>query len=255
MGAGFSPLDEELAWLPGTLSPRLVESLVRLGTWMPFERGPAALAFFTGVRASAETARRLTETAGAALGAIEDAAVCRLEADLPAAPAGPPVQQLSADGAMVPLVGGEWAEVKTLAIGAVTSRPGDDGGLVSHTTDLSYFSRRADAETFGRLATVETPRRGTETAGVVCAVMAGAEWLQPCTDLHRPDAVRILDFPHAAGYVGAAAQAVWGAGTATASAWLGEQLHALRHGDPDAVIAAVAALPAEAAALRDEAVS
>ena len=45
------------------------------------------------------------------------------------------------------------------------------GELEVHTTALSYFSRLADHETFGRLATVETHRRGTETAGVVCAVV------------------------------------------------------------------------------------
>lgn len=41
--------------------------------------------------------------------------------------AGPAVQQVSVDGAMVPLVGGEWAEVKTLAIGTVQV---DSGGEV-----------------------------------------------------------------------------------------------------------------------------
>ncbi len=31
---GFFPLDEELSLLPGPLTPRLVEDLVHLGTWM-----------------------------------------------------------------------------------------------------------------------------------------------------------------------------------------------------------------------------
>jgi len=116
-GRAFSPLDEELELGAGTLSPRLVESVVRLGTWMPFERVPAALAFFTGVPSGIETARRLTETAGTALVAAETAAVARLERELPPVPAGPALQQLSVDGAMVPLVGGTWTEVKTVAIG------------------------------------------------------------------------------------------------------------------------------------------
>jgi hypothetical protein len=30
---------------------------------------------------------------------------------------------------------------------------------------------------------------------------AGAEWIQGFVDLHRPDAVRNLGFPHALGYV------------------------------------------------------
>jgi hypothetical protein len=40
---------------------------------------------------------------------------------------------------------------------------------------VSYFSRLTDVESFGRLALVETHRRGTETAQTVCAVSDGAE--------------------------------------------------------------------------------
>lgn len=253
---GFPPLDEALALLPGQFAPRVVEGIVRLGVWMPFERVPDVLAFFMGVTVSAETVRRLTEQAGAAQVAIETARVEALEADLPAAPIGPAVQQLSVDGAMVPLVRGEWAEVKMLAIGEVTRTP---TGAVQ-TTALSYFSRLSDAQQFTRWARLETERRGTETAGIVCAVSDGAEWLQHFVDHHRPDAVRILDFPHAAQRVCAAAQAVWGAGTAATSSWLDDQLHRLKHGDPARVLAALRALPVadapsptEAAMTRDDA--
>jgi hypothetical protein len=113
---------------------------------------------------------------------------------------------------MVPLQHGEWAEVKTFALGIVSPPVQERGEWVVHTEELSYFSRLADAETFGRLALVETHRRGTETATTVCAVKDGAVWIQGCVDLHRPDAVRILDFPPALGYVAQAGQAVYGEG-------------------------------------------
>lgn len=248
MGTVFSPLDEELALLPGSLSPRLVESIARLGTWMPFERVPDALAFFAGVGVSTETVRRLTERMGMAVVAVEDAGVVPVAHTEPAVSAGPAVPQLSADGAMVPLVGGVWAEVKTLAVGTVVPAPPNDDGIVAQTVDLSYFSRLAEAERFSHLATSETRRRGTETAGVVCAVMDGAEWLQSFIDLQRPDAVRILDFPHAAALICSAAHAALGKATSEAREWLGRQLHDLKHGDPDRVIVAVAALPVETAA-------
>lgn len=54
-------------------------------------------------------------------------------------------------------------------------RPGADGLLEAYTTDLTYFSRLADADTFTNQAYVETYRRGTDTARVVCAVQDGAE--------------------------------------------------------------------------------
>jgi hypothetical protein len=250
-GPVFFPLDEELELLPGDLTPSLVESVVRLGTWLPFTPAAQMLAYFTRVLVGTTTARRLTTQAGAAYEAVQTAAVERLERlerELPAAPQGPAVQLLSVDGAMVPLVGGEWAEVKTLALGVVQEPVVNRRGEPEvHTTDLSYFSRLTDHETFGRLATVETHRRGTETAGVVCAVVEGAEWEQGFIALHRPDAVRLLDWGHAVEDLAAAAQAAYGAGTVRAQTWLAQQRHALTHDDPQTVLVAVRALRAEVA--------
>ena len=80
--------------------------------------------------------------------AEQTAEVERLERERPAAPVGSTVQSLSADGAMVPLVSGQWAEVRTLANGEVEVRRGADGLPEAHTTNLLYFSRLAGAETF-----------------------------------------------------------------------------------------------------------
>ena len=220
--------------------------MVRLGASVPFAAAAALLAHFTGVRVGAETVRRMTEAAGAAQVAVETAAVADLERALPDGPPGPAVQLLSVDGALVPLRAGVWAEVKTLAVGEVAATR--DGPT---TAALSYFSRLADAATFGRLATAETHRRGTATAGTVVAVTDGALWCQGFVDLHRPDAVRVLDFAHAIEHLGAVAQAVFGPGTAAASAWLGEQAHRLRHGQEDAVLTALATL-GERAGLGEE---
>jgi hypothetical protein len=253
VGRGFFPLDEELGLTAAHLSPWLVEATVRLGTWMPFERVPAALAFFTGVEIAAETARRLTEGAGAALEAAETAVVERLEQQQPEAPAGPAVQQLSADGAMVPLVGGQWAEVKTLAVGTVEARQRAADERLGQTRDLSYFSRMADHQTFARLAWGELWRRGTPRAGVVAGVMDGSEWLQGFLDYHRPDAVRILDFPHGVEHLTAAAQASLGQETAASRCWLAQMAHELKTGEPATVLAAVCTLPVEQAALPEQA--
>jgi hypothetical protein len=248
VGRAFFPLDEELALLPSELSPGLVESAARLGTWLPFGPAAALLAHFTGTDVSQATVRRLTEGAGAAHVAVQTAAVEALERELPEAPEGPAVLLASVDGAMVPLRGKDtWAEVKTLALGVVAPAERDPrtGEPRVRTEELTYFSRRADHATFARLATVETQRRGMETAGVVCAVADGADWCQSFVDLHRPDAVRILDFPHAVGHLATAAQATFGTASA---AWLETQAHTLRHGEPEDVLAALRALPLQDAA-------
>jgi hypothetical protein len=243
---GFFPLDEELGLLPGQLSPRRQESAVRLGTWMPFAQAAEALRLFTGVQVSEPTVRRVTEAAGAAYVVVQTAAVESLEQTLPPAPAGPRLQLLSGDGAMVPLRHKEWAEVNTLAIGTVDEPVVEHGEWGVHSRELSYFSRLTEAESFGRLALVETHRRGTETAQTGCAVSDGAEWIQGFVDLHRPDAVRILDFPHALGYVAQAGQAVYGEGTTAFTQWFATQRQELKQGDPGQVVRALGHLAATA---------
>jgi hypothetical protein len=156
---------------------------------------------------------------------------------------GPAVQQVTVDGAMVPLLHKEWGETKTLTIGTVG--PGRDGQ--PKATDLSYFSRRADHATFARLALAETQARGTETAGVVVGVCDGADWCQGFLDFHRPDAVRVLDFPHAVEYLTTAAKTAFGAETAAAEGWLEDRAHELKHGDPVLVLGALEGLPVAAA--------
>jgi hypothetical protein len=230
---------------PSALSPFLVESVARLGTRMPFEQVPGEVAFFTEVTVGEDTARRLTEAAGAALERVEAAEWEQLVRTCAPPPAGPAVQQVSVDGAMVPLVHGQWAEVKTLALGTVGTRRDREGQEVPCARELSYYSRLADADQFIDLARLETWRRGTRGAGVVCAVADGAPWIQRVWDWHCPGAVRILDFAHAAEHLSKAAQAAFGVGTAAVSEWLGPQLHALKHEDPDMVLAALRTLGAE----------
>ena len=244
-----SPLDEELGLLPGALTPSLYESAVRLGAWVPFPQATPLLAHFTHSTVSEPTVRRKTEQAGAAAVAVQRAEVARLARDAPAPPAGPALQQVSVDGAMVPLVGkGAWAEVKTLAIGTVQPPVLEDGQPVVHTTELSYFSRLADHETFAHLALAQTHRRGVATAGRVAGVVDGAVWAQAFLDDHRPDAVRILDWCHAAPYLAAVATACFGAVVATASQWLATQLRELLEGQPEGVLGKLGGLRDELAA-------
>jgi hypothetical protein len=240
--AAFFPLDEELELGTERFDPWLVESVVLLGTTMPFERVPLVADRLLQVPVGVETARRLTETIGKVRVRLEDAEAERVRATLPMPASGPAVQQLSLDGAMVPLVGGEWAEVKTLVLGEVERATAADGSRQIRTTALSYFSRLTDAETFRDLARGELYRRGTAAATEVCAVQDGAEWQQRFVDHHRPDAVRILDFPHAVEHLATVGRAVFGPGTTALSEWLGVQAHTFKHGDPDRVLAALRAL-------------
>ena len=240
VGWAFFPLDEELGLVSGGLTPRGEETLVRLSTWMPYESARELLEDLLGMRVSKATARRATLATGQAALAVWDAQVERLKQEAQEAPAGAEKQAMSGDGAMVHLIGGEWVKVKTLAIGEVTrNRRGE-----VCTQHLSYCSRLSDATSFEEATLLQTHRRGLEQAAEVCAVQDGAEWLQGLVDYHRADAVRILDFAHAAEYVNEIGQAVQAAGGRLPAHWLEGVLHRLKHQGPERVLRHLAWLAA-----------
>lgn len=209
---------------------------MRLGTAGAFAPAADLLRHFTGVAMSPATLRRLTIAAGATMRQLElrfaDEAVREAgdakDVDAPL--------QLSVDGSMIALVAEGWREVKLVAIGE--RRAGEA------LSALSYAATLGSAEAFGDEAAGELVRRGLPWARDVVTVNDGADWIQGFVDLHCPQARRVLDFAHAAGYLGAASTEAYGEGTATARVWFTQSRETLRHGDPDAVLAALQALPA-----------
>jgi hypothetical protein len=223
--------------LEGALSPYLREQLTRLGTWIPsFARAAELLEVFTGVCVSAAGMRRQTEEAGAMYVQHQEAEVARLKEAGGVEPQGPEQLVISADGATIPLVGGKWAEVKTLVIGEPRVVTGRNGERVVKTEKQSYFSRVLEVEAFKWQALVETHRRGVATAGKVGCLADGAEWIQGFADFHCPDALRILDMPHAGEYVYAMGQALYGEGTPEALAWWQQQMQTLKTQGAGAVL-------------------
>lgn len=242
----FFPLDEELALLPGSLTPHAHECLVRLGAWIPsFEQAAKLLAATLRVNVSEAMVRRRTEAAGAAYETVQGQEVERIEQELPPCPGGAEKLQVSADGAMVPLVGGEWAEVKTVAIGEIGETIERDGEKVVRTGNNSYFSRMIEARQFTRLALGEIHRRGVESARLVAAPADGAGWIQSLLDFHCPEAIRILDFPHAAERISGVGQDIFGQGETQTQQWLEGQLHQLKHEGPDEVLSELQRLQTE----------
>lgn len=236
---GFFPLDEELALLPSHLTPTLASWLVRLSAWMPFTHAAALLGEFAHTQVSEATAQRVSFAAGAAYVELQTAATQHILNAMPSSDVIPERLVVSVDGAMVPLIGGEWAEVKTLVVGEPSLHTDRNGTTSVRTDHLSSFSRLTDAQTFTTLATVETFTRGIEQAKAVAAVTDGAVWIQDFVDLHCQRATRILDFPHAAQRICAIAQTAWGEDSTFAQQWQAAQLHALKHLGPGSVLAAV----------------
>lgn len=232
----FFPLDEELELAPGGLTPHTQECLVRLGAWIPFAATVEMLKDLLGVQISKAQVRRTTEAAGAAYVSVQTQEAEWIEREAPPAPVGAAKMAFSVDGAMIPLRHGEWNEVKTLVIGEVPPPILEQGEWVVHTRNLSYFSRLTEAEPFAHLSLVEIQRRGLEHARQLAAVMDGAEWEQGFIDYHFPQAVRILDFPHAGQRIGQVGQALFGEENPQSKPWVTERLHQLKHQGPATIL-------------------
>ena len=177
---------------------------------------------FTGIKVSKIVSQRNTEKAGAVYEEIQKAEIERLQKKMPRARVYPEKLQISADGAMVPLLHGVWAEVRTLVIGEVQPAVQEKGEKVVHTRNLSYFSRKVSSEEFETASLGEMHRRGVANAKAVAAVMDGAEWLQSFTDYHCPRALRILDFAHAAEHINPVGEFLYGEHTDESKTWLKE---------------------------------
>ena len=233
MEAGFFPLDQELQVPEGHLLPHAQEALVRLSSELPFGRVVKHLERFSACvcmpRRHAD--RRLA--VGQRVLEIQNEQAQPL-ADCPEENASERMA-MSSDGAMVPLVGGVWAEVKLVAIGAVERRKRKEEEAIV-TTKLTYFARMAPAATFADQASAEVRRRGIERAKQVCAIQDGAEWIQGFVHSHRHDALRILDFAHAASYVSEIADKVREAGGHLPTKWVDSVLHRLKHEGPERVL-------------------
>jgi hypothetical protein len=233
VAAAFFPLDKELQVPDGHLLPHAQETLVSLSSELPFGRVVKHLARTLGVVVPVSTVRRQTLAVGQRMLEVQNEQAQPL-ADCPEEPASERLA-MSSDGSMVPLVGGVWAEVKVVAIGAVERRR-HKGEEQIVTTDLTYFARLANASTFADQASAEVRRRGVERAKEVCAIQDGAEWIQGFVHGHRHDALRILDFAHAADYIIEIAEKVREGGGHLPAKWVDGILHRLKHEGPAQVL-------------------
>lgn len=213
---------------------------------MPFAEASELLALAVGVPLSPTTLRRQTYAAGEAALAVEQVALQAALATPTAHPAPPALLQLSVDATKVPLRHGAWTDVKLAVFAELVPGPPDaDGQPTQRPRDHRYVARWEPAERFGQTLTLEAQRCGVDEAGTVVSPNDGADWIQGTVDLLAPQAVRILDFPHAVEHLGTIAALVAGDGTAAATAWVAQQRAALAHQGAAAVLATLAACQAQ----------
>lgn len=203
---------------------------------MPYSHAQDEVEKSKYVRVGEKTVRDTTVKSGRASEMVAQEEVKELERLAPEPTSKPEKVLFSNDGAFIHLVTGEWREVKTLAIGEFDTETNRQGEEEVKTTDISYFSRTYTAREFECFSLIETHRRGVENAELVAAVNDGAEWIQNTIDHHAPDAIRILDFPHAQEYMADAGKASMGADSEDFTIWFKQASHDLKHKGPKPIL-------------------
>lgn len=161
---------------------------------------------------------------------------------------------ISTDGGMMLVRGEGWKEVKLTAISAVEVRPAEErpvqegkasrraGDPLVILKEHSYQAGLWDADTMAWHQYAEGLRRGIDRCPRVSSVNDGALWIGRITDLNFPDAIQIVDWPHAEGKLWKVGKAVFGEQSPEAREWVADQVDHLWGGKVHKVEAALQGL-------------
>jgi Uncharacterised protein family (UPF0236) len=108
---------------------------------------------------------------------------------------------------------------------------------------MRYVARRTAKGGFDWLLYQLALDGGLEQAQQVVVIGDGAPWIWNLAAEHFPGAVQIVDLYHAKEHVWDVAHAVFGSGTAAATAWATHACSLLEQGDSEALVSAIEALP------------
>jgi hypothetical protein len=247
---GQYPLDQELGYEPGQLTPRLLSAAALMGAALPYERGGQLLATLTGVSLSENTIREATQRVGEEVMAQEEEWVMAsqntelLNARDRLSEEGRPKRLYgSLDGVLVPVEGGEeeWRELKVGSWYTEAERKPDSTSAGSErppATQITYYCDIATAEDLGKLTWATGVQRLAEHAKELVFVADGAAWIWNLVAEQFPKAVQIVDWYHAVEYIAPIAQTVWGQGSAQGKAWQEQVKKDLWEGHFDQVLTA-----------------
>jgi hypothetical protein len=135
------------------------------------------------------------------------------------------VMAVSMDGAMVPVRGEGWKEVKTVTISAVEPAPPQRGAPVGDEPriKLTHHSYRAglwEAATFANQQWAEAARRGVEKAKRIVCVNDGALWIWRIVAMCYAPCIEVLDWWHAVQKLWLIALQLFGEGNEVGQAWV-----------------------------------
>jgi hypothetical protein len=171
---------------------------------------------------------------------------------------------LSTDGGMMLVRDEGWKEVKLTTISEVEVRAAKERAAQASRAGRregdpwvklqrhSYQAGLWDADTMALHQYTEGLRRGIDHCQQLSSVNDGAPWIERITDLNFPEAVQIVDWPHASGRLWKVAKAVFGDQTPQEKQWVEEQLDLLWEGQGEKVVTALEDLDLDQSQWPDE---
>lgn len=207
----------------------------RLAVWLSgavssFALVEEVLARVGEVSLSCASIWRATQAAGAQFQTLEATERARATA-LPAQWAPPSRAEVAdqrmgaaLDGAIVPLRGEGWKEVKIATLFDVALAPTPDpqtgeGVERAQAVNASYVAHLGGAETLGELAWTEARRRGWEETQDTQVLGDGAVWIWQQAGLHFGTSQQTVDYYHALQHLNEAGRLLKGEGTPAFTRW------------------------------------
>lgn len=214
-GRHYRPAGRLIAALGGaSVTAGLARWCADAGASWPYAAAAGKVRAWSGARLSAETVRRLTNQAGRALVAQEEAAAAAVVApsrqqvrdqQRPRPAAAPAVLVVEFDGGWLASRDQPGGMEGKLGLVYAGSQPVGSGRRA--LTPRRYVSTLGSGAQVATLAYAAAGAVGGQAAPAQVVLGDGATWISTAADLHFPTAVRILDWAHLARSVRAAIRA------------------------------------------------
>jgi hypothetical protein len=244
---GTYPLDQRLGLRPGQMSAQLESMAGMTGAQLPFEQGSQLFEALTLISLSDHSMAKATQDMGSEVQAQEQEWIEQSQNEQwlqtqQRLAEGPQRLYGSLDGVKVHVRGDKdhpWRELKVGAWFTTTQDPprSPDEDWEIQATDISYYADVCEARTFGDLLWATGCQRHSQLAQELIFLGDGADWIWNLVREHYPEAIQIVDWFHATGYIAPVAKAAFPT-EAEQTDWSRDVRTALWRGDLSGVIQA-----------------
>ena len=248
-GQGHSPLDDRLSIAPGQMSGEVKTLAALFGVQGAFATSSATLARLLPLELSPNSIRAACQQAGEAVidheaDLLEAAQDLHRQTATQRQPVAPKQVYMSLDGFQAPFEDG-WHELKAGVFWSLDS--------AGQAQQQQYFVDTAPADGFADLVWARAFALGADLANQLVFIADGSAWIWSIANRLFPNAIHIIDWFHAASYLGKIAADAFGEGTPAAVAWFDQHKALLHNGHLAALMRACRTLRPQAPTAADAA--